>query len=83
MTSSAFSAGWLPLAVARAAVVAALPARLVPTGGRHAAPEAPGLVEMAAVEQVGAGRHAETPWSREVFDPQHDEDPFEWLGFTA
>jgi hypothetical protein len=28
-------------------------------------------------------RHAETQWSREVFDPQRDEDPFEWLGFTA
>jgi hypothetical protein len=61
MTSSAFSAGWLPLAVARAAVVAALPAQLARTGGRH----------------------AETPPSHEVFDPQHDEDPFEWLGFTA
>jgi hypothetical protein len=83
MTSSASTAGWLPLAVARAAVAHAPPAQLVPTGGRHAAPEAPGLVEMAAVEQVGAGRHADTQWSREVFDPQRDEDPFEWLGFTT
>ena len=83
MTSSASSANWLPLVVARAAAVAAPLAQLVPTGGRHAAPEVPGLVEIVAAEQVHPGRHAESPWSREVFDPQRDEDPFEWLGFSA
>jgi hypothetical protein len=28
------------------------------------------------------GRHAEPEWSREMFDSQRDEDPFDWLGFA-
>ena len=80
MTSSASSVAWLPAAVARAAVVT--PAVHAARPGRHSAPEAPGQVEIAAV-QAGPGRHAEPAWSREMFDPSRDEDPFEWLGFTA
>ena len=83
MSSPASSATWLPLAVARAAVVDAPPAQRIPTPGRHAAPVAPGLMEIVAAEQLRPGRHAESEWSREVFDPKRDEDPFEWLGFTA
>jgi hypothetical protein len=29
------------------------------------------------------GRHAEPEWSRELYDPHRDEDPLDWLGFTA
>jgi hypothetical protein len=32
---------------------------------------------------TSAGRHAESEWSRGLFDPRRDEDPFDWLGFTA
>jgi hypothetical protein len=81
MSSPASSAIWLPLAVARAAVVDA--PRRVPAVGRHAAPEVPGLVEIVAAERLRPGRHAEGEWSREVFDPQRDDDALEWLGFTA
>ncbi len=83
MTSSASSAAWLPAAIARAVVVTAPPARLVAPGGRHAAPEVPGLVEVVTSEEAHPGRHAEPEWSREVFDPERDEAAFEWLGFTA
>jgi hypothetical protein len=80
MTSSASSAAWLPAALAGAAVVApAVPA--VPPG-RHCASERSALVEIVA-EQAGRGRHAEPTWSRELFDPSRDEDPFEWLGLSA
>jgi hypothetical protein len=83
MSSPASSATWLPLAVARAAIVDAPPAQRVPAVGRHAAPEVPGLVEIVAAERLRPGRHAEGEWSREVFDPQRDDDALEWLGFTA
>jgi hypothetical protein len=80
MTSSASSAAWLPAALARAAVVT--PTVHAVRAGRHSAPEAPGVVEFIA-EQPGPGRHAEPTWARELFDPSRDEDPFEWLGFSA
>jgi hypothetical protein len=83
MTSSASTAAWLPAAIARAAVVTAPPAQLLPPGGRHAAPEVPGLVEVVSSTEAHRGRHAEGEWSREVFDPQRDDDALEWLGFTA
>jgi hypothetical protein len=77
MTSSAT---WLPAAIARAAVVTALPAQAVPTGGRHAAPEMPRVVAIAAPEDLDRhGRHADAE-----FDPARDEvDVLTWLGFTA
>jgi len=81
MTSTASSAAWLPAAIARAAVVT--PAVPVARPGRHAAPEAADVVEIVAVEEAGPGRHAEPAWARELFDPGRDEDPFEWLGFSA
>ena len=82
MTSSASTAAWLPAAIARAAVITpSTPA--VRAGGRHSAPEAPGVVEIVAAEKAGPGRHAEPEWSREMFDAARDEDPFEWLGFSA
>ncbi len=82
MTSAASSAAWLPAAIARAAVLTPS-APSAPAGGRHSAPEVPGIVEIVAAEQVGPGRHAEPEWSREQFDATRDEDPFEWLGFSA
>lgn len=55
------------------------------TGGRHRAPEGADaelrLADAAAMERPG--RHAEPAWARELFDPAVDEDPFDWLGFTA
>ena len=78
MTSFASPATWLPAAIARAAVVPAAPG-----SARHSAPEAPGLVEIVAAEQSGAGRHAEPAESCKLFDAARDEDPFEWLGFSA
>ena len=84
MTSSGFPATWLTAAIARAAVVPGFPAQTVPTGGRHTAPEIPGMFSIAAPEEVGrSGRHAEPEWSRELFDPERDEiDPLTWLGFA-
>ena len=82
MTSSASSVGWLPVAIARAAVVTPS-APAVRAGGRHSAPETPGPVEIVAAEQAGPGRHAEPEWSRDLFDATRDEDPFEWLGFSG
>ena len=82
MTSSASTAAWLPAAIARAAVITPS----APAGrahARHSAPEAPGVVEIVAAEKAGPGRHAEPEWSREMFDAARDEDPFEWLGFSA
>ena len=81
MTSTATSATWLPVAIARAAVVT--PAVHAVQPGRHCAPEAAGIVEIVTPEQLRPGRHAEPAWSRELFDPARDEDPFEWLGFGA
>jgi hypothetical protein len=81
MTSTASSAAWLPAAIARAAVVP--PAAPAARPGRHAAPEASGRFELVAAEQTGPGRHAEPEWSRQLFDARRDEDPFEWLGFSA
>jgi hypothetical protein len=85
MTSSASSAAWLPATIARAAVVSRPPAQAVPTTGRHLAPELPGMVRIASPEDLTrTGRHAETEWSRETFDPKRDEvDAFDWLGFDA
>ncbi len=80
MTSSASSVDWLPAAFARAAVVTPTVHAVRP--GRHTALDAPGFVETVA-EQSGPGRHAEPEWSRELFDPSRDEDPLEWLGFSA
>ena len=41
------------------------------------------MVRIATPEDVvRSGRHAETPWSRELHDPRRDEvDAFDWLGF--
>jgi hypothetical protein len=86
MTSSASSATWLPVALARAAVVTARPAQGVPIPGRHSALNAPGLVVTIAAPEdvVRTGRHAEQEWARLVHDPERDEvDAFDWLGFTA
>lgn len=80
MTSLGSTAIWLPAAIARAAVVTP---EAAPRVGRHAAPELPGVVEIVAAEKVAPGRHAEPEWARESFDPRRDEDPFDWLGFTA
>ena len=81
MTSFASPASWLPSALARAPVVP--PAATAPDPARHAAPEGPGPVEIVAGQKTGPGRHAEPAWSRELFDARRDEDPFEWLGFSA
>jgi hypothetical protein len=83
--TTASSASWLPAALARAAVVSHPPAQVVPTTGRHLAPDVPGVVRIAAPEDLGRrGRHAEPEWSRKTFDPVRDEvDAFDWLGFTA
>jgi hypothetical protein len=82
MTSSASSATWLPVAIARAAVFTPT-APAVRAGGRHSAPETSGAVEIVAAERTGPGRHAEPEWSRDMYDATRDEDPFEWLGFGA
>ena len=82
MTSAASSAAWLPAAIARAAVLTPS-APAARAGGRHSAPEAPGVVEIVAADHTGRGRHAEPEWSRELFDATRDEDPFEWLGFSG
>ena len=73
---SSYSPAWLPPGIARKAVV--------PTAGpRHLAPEAESTAETAATEVAAhVGRHAEPEWSRELFDPARDENPFDWLGFT-
>jgi hypothetical protein len=82
MTSAASSAAWLPAAIARAAVLTPS-APGVRAGGRHSAPETPGMVEIVAAEQAGPGRHAEPEWSRELHDPRRDEvDALDWLGFA-
>jgi hypothetical protein len=77
MSSSASPAAWLPAPLGRR--TAAPPAN----GGRHLAPEVPGLVRIAAPEDfTRAGRHTEAEWSRELHDPRRDEiDALEWLGF--
>ena len=79
MTSLGSTAAWLPVAITRTAVGSP---EATPRSGRHAAPEASALFEIVA-EGASSGRHAEPEWSRAAFDPQRDEDPFEWLGFTA
>ena len=82
MTSFATPPTRLPAALARAAVVPPS-APVLHTHGRHAAPETPGPLEIVGAQQAGPGRHAEPEWSREAFDATRDEDPFEWLGFSA
>jgi hypothetical protein len=85
MSSPAFSATWLPAAIARAAVVS----HAAPSdhgGGRHRAPERPERPEtptlMTQEQVMRTGRHAEPEWSREQFDPTRDEvDSLSWLGF--
>ncbi|HET7475156.1 MAG TPA: hypothetical protein VFJ97_03925 [Dermatophilaceae bacterium] len=81
MSSSASSAPRLPRAFAR---VAPPSAPAVGTGGRHLAPEVPGLVRIAAPTDVTrAGRHLESEWSRDLHDPRRDEiDALDWLGFS-
>jgi hypothetical protein len=78
MSSSSSSAAWLPAALVRRTVTP--PAT---HGGRHLAPEVPGVVRIAAPEDLTrAGRHTESEWSRELHDPRRDEvDALEWLGF--
>jgi hypothetical protein len=82
MTSTASTARWLPAAIARAAVVRPAPSEQRP---RHLAPDAEDTVLRLVTADVvtSTGRHAEPEWMREQFDPRRDEDPFEWLGFTA
>ena len=83
MTSSASSASWLRAAIVRAAVVAPPAARWVPTSGRHGVPQFETMAAMADdVDFPRPGRRAEPEWSREMFDSQRDEDPFDWLGFA-
>ena len=76
---SSATATWLPAAIARAAVVSP-----TSTGPRHLAPGAQDDLVHAAFrefDEVSTGRHAEPEWSRELFDPRRDGDPFAWLGF--
>jgi hypothetical protein len=82
MTSSA-SPTWLPALIARTAVVR--PAPTIASSGRHLAPELPGLVRIAAPEDLTrSGRHVEPEWSRELHDPRRDElDALDWLGFGS
>ena len=85
--TSASSATWLPMAIARAAVVTPLP-HAVPAGragGRHSAPEFAKVLEVVASEfDVDRhGRHAEPEWARELFDSLRDDDPLDRLGFAA
>ena len=80
MASTASSAAWLPAALARAVVPQTAPAV---RPARHAAAEASGRVEIVSAERLRPDRHAESAWSRELFDPVRDEDPFEWLGFLG
>jgi hypothetical protein len=80
MSSSASTATWLPAAIARAAVVSP-----IPTGPRHLAPGADDDAidaVLTEVEAMSTGRHAEPEWTRELFDPRRDGDPFAWLGFA-
>ena len=81
MSSSASSAARLPTVLARALVTSPPTQRV---GGRHLAPEVPGLVRLAAPEDLSrAGRHVESEWSRELHDPRRDEvDALDWLGFS-
>lgn len=82
MTSTASTVRWLPAAIARAAVITPAPAETRP---RHLAPDADDAVLRPVPADVitRTGRHAESEWDRELFDPRRDADPFEWLGFTA
>jgi hypothetical protein len=51
-------------------------------GGRHRAPEPDDALRIAHLADVERpGRHAESEWQRESYDPARDEDPFDWLGF--
>jgi hypothetical protein len=81
MSSSASSATWLPTALVRAIVLTPAPTA---SGGRHLAPETPGLVRIAAPGDLSrSGRHLESEWSRELHDPRRDEpDALDWLGFS-
>jgi len=78
--SSSASATWLPAAIARVAAAATA------TGPRHLAPGADDDLLLGAfwnTDGISSGRHAEPEWSRELFDPRRDGDPFAWLGFDA
>ena len=83
MSSSASSATWLPAVLGRPAALTPAPAPV--PGGRHLAPEIPGLVRIAAPEDLScSGRHGESEWSRELHDPLRDEvDALDWLGFSG
>ena len=84
MTPRASSATWFPAAIARAAVVTAPPAQHVPRSGRHSAPEEPGTLRIATPDDLlRTGRHGEPQWSRDLHDPERDEDDsLSWLGFA-
>jgi hypothetical protein len=93
MTAS-FPAVWLPVGIARKAV---LPA----AGLRFTAPERDAVLDTAALdtaaldtaaldtvafdaadaEAADLDPPAEPEWADELFDPARDGDPFEWLGF--
>ncbi len=80
MRSSATTAGRRSAAIARA------DDSPEPAGPRHLAPGPDDDVIDAALterESITTGRHAEPEWSRELFDPRRDGDPFAWLGFAA
>jgi hypothetical protein len=82
MSSSASSAAWLPVALARATAGPA-----APSAPRHLAPgtEAEHEAVFAALaehDDTPRGRHAEPAWSRELFDPRRDGDALAWLGFS-
>ena len=81
MTSSASPAPWLPRGLTCIPFVT--PAAPALPRGRHLAAEVPGMVRIAAPEEVTrTGRHLEDEWSRPLHDPRRDEiDAFEWLGF--
>ena len=82
MTSTASTVRWLPAAIARAAVVHPGPSAARP---RHLATAVDDAVMRIVTADVIArsGRHAEPEWSRALFDPRRDGDPFEWLGFAT
>ena len=77
------SSSFAPSAVRLSRARARLGGPPAPAGGRHLAPEIPGLVRIAAPEDLSrSGRHVESEWSRELHDPRRDEvDVLDWLGF--
>jgi hypothetical protein len=85
MSSTASPTTRLPSAIAR---LTALARGAAPAGPRHLASDAADFRMDAVAAGVltqaasGTGRHTESEWGRDLFDPRRDDDPFVWLGFT-